>query len=390
MKKLIIAMLAVCLIGTFIFVGCAKTTPTTAPTTTTAPAPAQATTTAPAPAPTTPSMAPVTLTFNGAQFGANTPAGKTYMWFCDTVTERTKGLIKFNYVGSNSLTKPGEELTALQSGLADVSGFSAVYYPTQLFINGGFNRAVPFDIADIPTATKVIYKLYYDDPETSKILADEFTKQGVHFLLMTVDDSYVLETKAPVASLDDLKGKKIAVLGYEGKYFGPTGATVVGMPVGDRPTALQTGVLDGAATPFEISFPFKLYEFAPNMIQTSFGCVTGNAVAWNMNKWNSLPKDIQDIITQVAKDTFNQNAIIAMDWYTGALATRSQATGNKPYTNFSAADLAKWATLVGEPVADWVKDAASKGIVGADTVVTKFIAGEKAAGYTFPKEWQLK
>jgi TRAP-type C4-dicarboxylate transport system substrate-binding protein len=377
MKKLIISLLIICLIGSFIFISCSQPAATTTPAPTTTAAP-------------TPTIAPMTLTFNGAQFGANDPPGRTYMWFCNTVTQRTNGAIKFNYVGSNSLTKPGEELTALQSGTADVSAFSTVYYPTQMFINSGFNRAVPFDITDIPTATKVIYKLYYDDPETSKILADEFTKQGVHFLTMTVDDSYVIESKAAINTLDDMKGKKLAVLGYEGKYFGPTGATVVGMPVGDRPTALQTGVLDGAATPFEISAPFKLYEFAPYMIQSGFGCVTGNAIAWNMNKWNSLPQNVQDIITQVAKDTFNQNAVIASDWYTGALAARAQSTGNKPYTNFSAADLAKWAGLVGEPVADWVKDAASKNLVGADTVVAKFIAGEKAAGYVFPKEWALK
>ena len=333
---------------------------------------------------------PITLTFNGAQFGANDVPGRTYNWFCNEVSKRTNGMIKFKYVGSNSLTKPGEEITALQSGLVEVGAFSVVYHPVPMYINAGFTRAIPFDTVDIAQATKIIYKLYYNDPATSALLQGELAKQSLKFLTMTVDDSYVIETKLPLATLDDLKGKKLAVLGYEGKYFGPTGATVVGMPVGDRGTALQTGVIDGAATPWEIAFPFKLYEFAPNMIQSGFGCVTGNVIAWNMNKFNALPKDMQEIIIKAGKDAFMNNAVETENWYKTALETRAKATGNKPYLNFSAADTAKWAGMVGQPVADWIKDSESKGIAGADAVIGKYISLLKEAGVKLPKEWKMK
>ncbi len=406
MNKLFFIPLVIVLLLGLILAGCGPSTPapsTTAapPPSTTAKPPASTTTAAPPPtttaapptttaAPPTATMQPVTLTFNGAQFGANDVPGQTYNWFCNEVTKRTNGLIKFNYVGSNSLTKPGEEITALQKGLADVGAFSMVYYPAQMYVNSGFNRAIPFDSTDVDFQTKVIYKLYYDDPTTSKILQDEFTKQGLKFLSMTVDDSYVIETKAQVVTLDDLKGKKLAVLGYEGKFFGPTGAVVQGMPVGDRGTALQTGVIDGAATPWEISFPFRLYEFAPYMIQSGFGCVTGTGITWNTDKFNKLPKDVQDIIIQVGKDAFMNNAVVTENWYKTALDTRAKATGNKPYLNFSADDMTKWANLVGEPVLDWLKDAQSKNIVGAKEVITRFIALEKEAGFKFPKEFKTE
>jgi len=406
-KLFFIPLVIVLLLG-LILAGCGPSTPapsTTAapPPSTTAKPPASTTTAAPpptttaapptttaAPPPTTAAPQPMTLTFNGAQFGANDVPGQTYNWFCNEVTKRTNGLIKFNYVGSNSLTKPGEEITALQKGLADVGAFSMVYYPAQMYVNSGFNRAIPFDSTDVDLQTKVIYKLYYDDPTTSKILQDEFAKQGLKFLCMTVDDSYVIETKAQVVTLDDMKGKKLAVLGYEGKFFGPTGAVVQGMPVGDRGTALQTGVIDGAATPWEISFPFRLYEFAPYMIQSGFGCVTGNGITWNTDRFNKLPKNVQDIIIQVGKDAFMNNAVVTANWYKTALDTRAKATGNKPYLNFSADDMAKWANLVGEPVLDWLKDAQSKNIVGAKEVITRFIALEKEAGFKFPKEFKTE
>ena len=121
------------------------------------------------------------------------------------------------------------------------------------------------------------------------------------------------------------------------------------------------------------------------MIQSGFGCVTGNAIVWNLNKFNALPKDIQDIIVQVGKDAFMQNVTITGAWFTTALDTRAKSTGNKPVSNFSADDLATWAGLVGEPVADWIKAAPANS--GADAVVKAWIAAEKATGYKFPKEW---
>jgi TRAP-type C4-dicarboxylate transport system substrate-binding protein len=399
-KRLIVISLAIVLVLGLILAGCSSPAPTTssAPPKTTAAPPPASTSAAPPPsssaapppsssaAPTS-TMQPITLKFNGAQFGATDVPGLSYNWFCNAVTDRTKGLIKFQYVGSNSLTKPTEEITALQNGLVDVGAFSLVYYAAPFYVNSGFPRAVPFDITDVPTATKAAYGLYYDNPATAKILGDEFVAQKLKFLYMTIDDSYVVESKAPITTLADLKGKKLAALGYEAKYFGPTGSTVVGMPAGDRGTALQTGVIDAASAPFEISYTVRTYEFAPNMIQTGFGCVTGNAVVWNMSKFNALPKDIQDIIVQAGKDAFKQNATITMDWYKTALDTRAKSTGNKPYLDFSAADLASWSTLVGEPVADWVKAAPANS--GADTTVKAWIDAEKATGYKFPKEWKI-
>jgi TRAP-type C4-dicarboxylate transport system substrate-binding protein len=405
-KKLILVPLALILVIGLLLAGCGGSSP--APATSSAPAATSAapkTTGAPPATSAAPTGAPpassapagsapagnipsMTLTFNGAQFGANDVPGQTYNWFCQEVTKKTNGAVKFNYVGSNSLTKPGEEVTALQNGIVDVGAFSLVYFPAQFYLNSGFNRAVPFDITDIPTATKAAYDLYYNNAATAKALEAEFSKQGLKFLTMTIDDSYVIESKTAITKLDDMKGKKIAVLGYEAKFFGPAGATVIGMPVGDRGTALQTGVIDGAATPFEISFPFRLYEFAPNMTQSGLGCVTGNAITWNMNKFNSLPKALQDIVVQAGKDAFNQNSDISMKWYTGALDTRAKSTGNKPVSLFSADDLAKWSSLVGEPVLDFIKAAPANS--GADTVITAWIAAEKATGYKFPKEWKTQ
>ncbi|OGO20693.1 MAG: hypothetical protein A2144_03555 [Chloroflexi bacterium RBG_16_50_9] len=330
----------------------------------------------------------MTVTFNAGQFGVEDVPGRTFMWFINKVTERTNGRLKFRFVGSFALTKPGEEITALQKGLADVGNTCVVYHPTRLYINNNFPRIVPFAITAFEPATRIMYKVYYEG-DTAKILSEEYAKHGLKFLMITVDDSYVIESKTPITKLDDLKGVKIACLGGQAKWLTTAGATVAGMPVGDRPTALQTGVVQASATPFEISFPFKLYEFAPYMVQTGWGAVTGNPISWNMEKFNKLPADIQGIVIDTAKEAFLQNAIITEDWYSGALAAAKAA---KQIINpeFSQADKLKWAEMLGEPVVDWVKDAEKQGITGADTVVAKYIELTKAEGHKFPRDWKVK
>jgi len=333
----------------------------------------------------------MTLTFNGAQFGPSDGQGKVFTYFMNEVTKRTNGLIKFNYIGSYGLTKAGEEVTCLQTGIADIGNTCVVYFPTQLYINGGFARAVPFDVDDLQKANDIMYKLYHEDPVASKILAAEYEKQGLKFIgYISVDDSYVLESRTQITKLDDLKGKKIACIGAESPLFKPLGATVIGMPMGDRPTALQTGVLDAAATPFQMSYVVRIFEFAPWMISTGFGNVTGNPISMNMKEWNKLPKDIQGIILQVGKDAFKQTAAIFKDQLAQNFAARAKTVGDKPLTTFSAEDMAKWASLVGEPVADWVKNAPPGVSDDAATVVERFIALQKEAGIKFPREWKIR
>jgi len=330
------------------------------------------------------------LLFNDAQFPPKSVPAQTYLWFTDELTKRTDGLLKFEHVGANALTKPGEEITALQTGLCDVGAATGVYYPTKAFVNAGITRSVPFDVYDFKTGSEILYKMYYEVP-AGKVLHDEFALEGVTLLLMTTDPSYVIESKKPITTLDDLKGLKIGVLGGFGpKWLEAAGASSLAHPIGDRVTAMQTGVLDASATPIDISFPFGIYEFGPNWINTRWGVVTGNAVLWNTDKFNALPKDIQDIIIQTGKDAFLHNIDAYIGWEKNVVEPKVKEAGVVDHGAFSDADVNKWAQMIGEPVADWVKEAEGLGRTGAADAIMAYIQLCKDAGVKFPKEWKIK
>jgi TRAP-type C4-dicarboxylate transport system substrate-binding protein len=370
-KKLFLIPLIIVLAASLVFGGCDK--PTT---------PAE---------PTTPAPAPMEVLFNDAQWSPTSPPGLLFKWFTDEVTKRTDGRLVFTHVGSNSLTKPGEEIDAIQSGLVDVGNTCVVYHPGALSLNTGFMRTVPFGINDLPTGMELAYKMYYEEPSP---LVDEYANLGLTFLFVTIDSAYVIESKTPIMKLEDLDGQKVACLGkYGPMWLKAVGATSVALPVGERPTAIQTGVVEAAATPLEISFPFKLFEFAPNIIGTRWGIVTGNPISWNTEKFNALPADIQSIIIETGKEAFMHNLEIVEAWEADALKTIAEA-GATIHPDFSDADIATWAGLIseqyGDPVAGWVKDAEEKGTVGAAEVAEKWLRLQKEAGHEFPIEWKAK
>ena len=90
-------------------------------------------------------MKPMTLRFNNAQWSNTSPPGQFFKWFTERVTERTDGLLKFNHIESYALTKPGEEIGALQAGLTDVGNACVVYFPGPQNVNMCIMRAVPFE-----------------------------------------------------------------------------------------------------------------------------------------------------------------------------------------------------------------------------------------------------
>ena len=67
-------------------------------------------------------------------------------------------------------------------------------------------------------------------------------------------------------------------------------------------TAMQTGVYNGW-----IMFPsgwvnFKLYEVGKFYTEIGFGAITWHGLTINSARWAKLPKEVQDIILEVAKE----------------------------------------------------------------------------------------
>ena len=164
-----------------------------------------------------------------------------------------------------------------------------------------------------------------------------------------------------IKSLDDYKGLKMRIPGLGGKVVAAVGGTVVLLPGPEIFPALERGVIDACewVGPY---YDFNLglhqaakYYYAPGWHEPS----TANELAVNLKAYNSLPKEIQEMIHHAAYK-LNMANLAEFDAKNIEFLEKIKATG-KVQIKFFPPDLLKAlykaAQKVNEEVADSDPDA---------------------------------
>jgi tripartite ATP-independent transporter DctP family solute receptor len=109
-------------------------------------------------------------------------------------------------------------------------------------------------------------------------------------------------TKA-INTPDDLKGFKIRVPGIPMwlSMFKALGASPTAIPFGELYSALQTKVVDGQENPLVLIQSAKLYEVQKYCSLTRHTW-DGHFIFANARKFQSLPKEVQQVITKYLND----------------------------------------------------------------------------------------
>lgn len=219
------------------------------------------------------------------------------------------------------------------------------------------------------------------------MLQKEMEKEGMKFLFAEIAPSWELESRTPVTKLDDLKGKKIAVSGvYAEAYVAATGAVGLSPTMTDRGSMLQTGALDASILPRSVAFPFKLYEFAKYNIPLLWGCWFTSIGVVNLKRFNSFPKDIQQVFLDVGREAsryfwkLNVPEQDRMRKITGGAGV----TFNPP---FSEKERMRWLDIGGQPITKWLKEAEKRGVgaEGRELMKTYFRLQEEKVGHVWPE-----
>jgi TRAP-type C4-dicarboxylate transport system substrate-binding protein len=135
------------------------------------------------------------------------------------------------------------------------------------------------------------------------------------------------------------------------------------LPMPDMYQALDKGVFDGAAVPWEAIHGFRLYEVAKNVTMVPF-YASYFSVCANRQKIQSLPKDVRDILA--AKGNLEGSKFWGKNFFDSAEAgvlERVKAS-NIELNRYDvpAAEAARWNKVAGEPLwEEWVKKMEGKG-----------------------------
>lgn len=141
----------------------------------------------------------------------------------------------------------------------------------------------------------------FDGPIGEKVLKS-LPSKGIHgFSNGYWENGFrnLTNNKRPIKTPADVKGLKMRVVGQDVyiDFMKALGALPVSMPFGEVYTALQLGTVDGQDNPMTNIYQGKIHEVQKHLAVTEHIYSTVQVTA-SERWWQSLPKDIQSLITQ--------------------------------------------------------------------------------------------
>jgi TRAP-type C4-dicarboxylate transport system substrate-binding protein len=279
-----------------------------------------------------------------------------------------------------SLAKHGEILEAVESGTADIGLVNNIFEQSKLELHN-FDWWVPFTSPDLSQVIKAMADVMDQYPEFDEI----FAKYNQRHLgrAFNCSPSFELITNFPIRSLEDIKGHKIAHGGSMIPWLKALGAVGVQSAFGDAYTSIDTGVYDGWAMPADVATTFKVHEVAKYHTLVGFGSFVTGFLTINLETWNSLPPEVQEILNEVGYE-------YTQELYKKNMANLEKAQGimkaaGVEIYELPAQERARWARILFDAgVANSQAEKADANGYPGTEVMKSYILALEAAGYTFP------
>ena len=217
--------------------------------------------------------------------------------WCEEVHTRSNGRLKIVPYFSEALSKESEAYESVKFGVADMAEFSydvAIgHFPfhERVFTTASMGRSME-------NPTDWLMEVEKAFPETMEEL------KGVKLLFSHVQSiGMVIGSSEPIRSLDELRNKKVNVIGdYQvANKLRSLGVSVVSVPMADVYMSLQQGVIDAASCDFDLLVSRRLGDIVKHATLLNTTCFVF-CVIMNEESYNRLPEDLQAVIDSVSGD----------------------------------------------------------------------------------------
>lgn len=233
---------------------------------------------------------PVTLSYANFPPASTFPCVQMERWK-EEVEKRVGGAVAINTFPGGTLLGAKNMLDGVIGGQADIGCFAMSYHPGRFPIIEAID--LPLGWPNATVASLSLLDLY------EKYRPESFAKVKV-LTLFTCPPANIMSIE-PVRTLDDLKGMEIRAAGTGVKVLELLGASPIGMPQSDVPDALHKKVIEGMASSLEVMKDFNYAEYCRYITMTNLQVVTF-AVVMNLDRWNSLPADVQKVLDGLARE----------------------------------------------------------------------------------------
>jgi TRAP-type C4-dicarboxylate transport system substrate-binding protein len=268
------------------------------------------------------------------------------------IQKRTNGGVKIHILPGGTLVGPKETYTGVVKGIADIGTTPFNYAPGRFPLMESLDLPIGFPSSVV--ATRILWEVYNKFKEAQVELGE--TK--VLYLFTTTPNA--IWSKKPIRTLEDLKGMEIRCAG-DVDLLKLLGAVPVSMPQGETYEALTKGIVKGSVSSLDVLKGYKQAEVI-NHVTLARLPLTPFYVVMNLNKWKSLPPEIQKIFDDVSEGWMPHTA---KTWDQGAEEGLQYARERKvEVITLSKEELARWKLKLKPLIDAHIKELEAKKLPG--------------------------
>jgi TRAP-type transport system periplasmic protein len=306
-RKLLFVLLGIVVMISLILTACggSSTAPSSAPATSAAPAAPKTT------APAAPAASGAPTTSAGSTTAAvPAPGGKTYTFktisfaarnitsvsgiftMADKVKELSNGQITIQYMGGPEIIPVPQQAEAVRKNVVNMDVIPATMYDGLVPLGNTMELSEVTPEEEIANGAYAYFNQLHE-------------KAGMHFIgyathaatpsYHTMISNKMITKQADFAGIKMGAGSTLLV-----PFLKKVGAASLVVPLADVYTNLERKVMDGYSVPITNHADLQLQEVCKYILDHNFYQAAG-AFVINLDTWNALPKDVQDIMNKAAK-----------------------------------------------------------------------------------------
>lgn len=270
-----------------------------------------------------------------------------------------------------------ETLDGTRDGLVDICAIFIGACAGQLPLHN-YTYILPFCCEDTQMCLDVTRQVYedYSDELVGSLENDHNQK----LLSILIQPGYEIFSSEPITSAADLDGLKIGASGRNLLWLQDTGAVAVQANMTDAYTSLQTSLIHGTIQAPYWGLKGNFQDLVQYMTRIGLGCNSGVLLTMNMDKWNSLPAEVQEIISEVAAEYEVFQANYAAE--TTEYAYQECESAGITITEMSDEEKAAWVNMLPN-LPDTAPELGSKGL----EILEHYVELLADAGYEQPRQW---
>lgn len=255
--------------------------------------------------------------------------------FMKEVNKNGAGKVEIVYKGSKEVVPTFDQPEALVKGVFDI-WYGAPNYWAGIVAAGYITEMAKNDIPDNGP-----------DSELFAFMTKMYEAKGVRYLGHYSGDAmtgaHYMYVQEPISTIGDLKGRKIRVPPLTRFFVQAVGGEPVTLPPSEVYVAVDRGTVDGFTWPYFDGFTnFGWHKITKFVIDAPL-YRNGVGINMNLDKWNSLPKDVQDIMVDAIRTT----QIWALGWVAAHQTAQLETmlAGGMKTLELPESELAKWAEI---------------------------------------------